>query len=86
MIGMIQDRNGRLREVNILIDPTYRMVVLGILTKLIHNGKKSSEPEMETVVMNMEYLLEQIINDNPISKECFRYLLKEALADLSIGI
>lgn len=86
MIGMIQDRNGRLREVNILIDPTYRMVVLGILTKLIHNGKKSSEPEMETVVMNMEYLLEQIINDNPISKECFRYLLKEALADIGIGI
>lgn len=86
MIGMIQDRNGCLREIDLINDIKNRYMILGILTKLIHEGKKSSEPEMETEVMNMEYLLEQIMNYKPISKDSFRYLLKDRLREIGIGI
>lgn len=85
MIGLIQDGN-RHKQINLLCDLKYRYMILGMITKLIHEAKKSTEPEMEADILNLEYLLEQICSYAKISEENFRYLLKERLREIGISI
>ena len=85
MIGLIQDGN-RHRNIDLLNDIKNRYMVIGIITKLIHEAKKSTEPEMETDVLELEYLLEQICSYGKINEQNFRYLLKERLREIGIGI
>lgn len=87
MIGMIQDRNGRLREVNILIDPTYRMVLLGVITSLIRDYESlcKEDVEFETDVMSLEHMKDQVLKGEKPDSISFCYV-KDALSDLGINV
>ena len=87
MIGMIQDRNGRLREVNILLDEKYRLVLLGVITSLIYSYELlcKEEVEYETDVMSLEHMRDQVLKGEKPDGISFCYV-KDALKDIGICI
>lgn len=88
MIGMIQDRNGRLQEVNILLDEKYRMVLLGVITSLIKQYKTLAKEDGEygIDVRNFAEMGRSLLNDLPFEKNDSWCYVKDALSDLGIGV